>query len=169
MRLGCHFLLQGIFPTQGSNLRFLRWEAGSLPLSHQGSPEFLQEGKKIRLTCSLSSLGPQGELQQRVSAAPPGGDGGNDPQRQESPCRCNVVLGQRAGFLPETSWLLLQVSAPALPGLGPRSDRSLLAQLSLAWEPPEWRWALRCVWAAPSPGASILGQFRGQGTHPPRS
>ena len=30
---GCHFLLQGIFPTQGWNLR-LPWQADSLPLSH---------------------------------------------------------------------------------------------------------------------------------------
>ena len=36
-RVGCHFLLQGIFPTQGSNLHLLHWQAGSLPLSHQGS------------------------------------------------------------------------------------------------------------------------------------
>ena len=33
--VACHFLLQGIFPTQGWNLRLLRWQAGSLPLSHQ--------------------------------------------------------------------------------------------------------------------------------------
>ena len=36
-----HFLLQGIFPTQGLNpclLRLLPWQAASLPLSHQGSP-----------------------------------------------------------------------------------------------------------------------------------
>ena len=32
--MGCHFLLQGIFPTQGSNLCFLRWQVGSSPLSH---------------------------------------------------------------------------------------------------------------------------------------
>ena len=32
--MGCHFLLQGIFLTQGSNLRLLHWQAGSLPLSH---------------------------------------------------------------------------------------------------------------------------------------
>ena len=31
--LECHFLLQGIFPTQGSNLCLLHWQAGSLPLS----------------------------------------------------------------------------------------------------------------------------------------
>ena len=39
--VGCHFLLQGIFPTQGSNLcllRLLHWQADSLPLSHLGSP-----------------------------------------------------------------------------------------------------------------------------------
>ena len=36
--VGCHFLLQGIFLTQGLNLSLLRWQADSLPLSHQGSP-----------------------------------------------------------------------------------------------------------------------------------
>ena len=38
--VGCHFLLQGTFPTQGSNLRLFRlllWQASSLPLSHRGS------------------------------------------------------------------------------------------------------------------------------------
>ena len=29
---------QGIFPTQGLNLRLLHWRRGSLPLSHLGSP-----------------------------------------------------------------------------------------------------------------------------------
>ena len=33
---GCHFLLQGIFLTQGSNLCLLLWQAGSLQLSHLG-------------------------------------------------------------------------------------------------------------------------------------
>ena len=33
----CHFLLQGIFPTQGLNLCLLHWQADSLPLSHLGS------------------------------------------------------------------------------------------------------------------------------------
>ena len=36
--VGCHFLLQGIFPTQGLNLHLLNWQVGSLPLSQQGSP-----------------------------------------------------------------------------------------------------------------------------------
>ena len=37
--VGCHALLQGIFPTQGSNLglsRLLSWQAGSLPLAPPG-------------------------------------------------------------------------------------------------------------------------------------
>ena len=34
----CHFLLQEIFLTQGSNPRLLHWQVDSLPLSHQGSP-----------------------------------------------------------------------------------------------------------------------------------
>ena len=37
--MGCHFLLQGIFLTQESNLCLLHWQADSLPLSHQGSPK----------------------------------------------------------------------------------------------------------------------------------
>ena len=39
--LDCFFLLQEIFPTQGSNphlLLVLHWQVGSLPLSHLGSP-----------------------------------------------------------------------------------------------------------------------------------
>ena len=36
--VGCHFLLQGIFPTQVLNLGLLHWQADSLTLSHQGSP-----------------------------------------------------------------------------------------------------------------------------------
>ena len=32
--VGCHFLPQGIFPTQGSNLCLLYWQVDSLPLHH---------------------------------------------------------------------------------------------------------------------------------------
>ena len=38
--VGCHFLLQGIFPTQGLSpclLCLLHWQAGSLLLNHLGS------------------------------------------------------------------------------------------------------------------------------------
>ena len=36
--VGCHFLLQGIFPTQGLNLRPLHCRQTLYCLSHQGSP-----------------------------------------------------------------------------------------------------------------------------------
>ena len=36
--VGCHFLLQELFLTQGSNQHLLHWQADSLPLSHKGSP-----------------------------------------------------------------------------------------------------------------------------------
>ena len=36
--VGCYFLLQGIFPTQGSNSRLLHWQVDSLPLNHQRNP-----------------------------------------------------------------------------------------------------------------------------------
>ena len=42
--VSCHFLLKGIFLTQGSNLRLSRlphWQADSLPLAHLGSPHML--------------------------------------------------------------------------------------------------------------------------------
>ena len=47
MRVGCHALFQGIFPTQGLNprlLHLLHWQADSLPLSHLGSPPRLTPG-----------------------------------------------------------------------------------------------------------------------------
>ena len=34
--VGCHFILQGSFPTQGLNTCLLHWQAGSLPRSQQG-------------------------------------------------------------------------------------------------------------------------------------
>ena len=38
-RVGCHFLLQGIFLTQGLNPHLLHWQVDSLPLHHLGSPK----------------------------------------------------------------------------------------------------------------------------------
>ena len=42
-----HFLLQGIFPTQGSNLGLLHWQANSLPLSHLKRSEGLKGGENL--------------------------------------------------------------------------------------------------------------------------
>ena len=37
--VGCHVLLQGILPTQGSNLCLLHWQVGSFPLVSPGKPK----------------------------------------------------------------------------------------------------------------------------------
>ena len=48
--VGCHFLLQRIFLTQGSNLHLPHWQADSLPLNHQRSHYlFVEVFKKIKL------------------------------------------------------------------------------------------------------------------------
>ena len=52
--VGCHALLQGIFPTQGSNpglLCLLHWEEGSLPLAPPGPSDPLITLLFIHKTC----------------------------------------------------------------------------------------------------------------------
>jgi len=57
-RVGCHFLLQGIFLTQGLNICLLHWQADSLPMSHQRSPVYIL----LLFSCSVvsDSLQPHG-------------------------------------------------------------------------------------------------------------
>ena len=52
--VGCHFPLQGIFLTQGSNSCLLHWQVYSLPLSHSGSPQEAIVTQNIALTLSRS-------------------------------------------------------------------------------------------------------------------
>ena len=47
-RVGCHFLLQGIFPTQESNPYLLHWRVDSLPPNHPGS----QHNDGEQLSCA---------------------------------------------------------------------------------------------------------------------
>ena len=54
---GCHALLQGIFPTQGSNPGVLHWQVDSLPLSYQWSPPWGCTANNCRNL--LTSVGPQ--------------------------------------------------------------------------------------------------------------
>ena len=44
--VGCHFLLQEVFPTQESNLcflHFLHWQVDSLPTEPPGKPNMIQD------------------------------------------------------------------------------------------------------------------------------
>ena len=45
--VGCHFLRQGIFPTQGLNRCLLHWQTGSLPLTPPGKPIYTHQGSPI--------------------------------------------------------------------------------------------------------------------------
>ena len=54
--MGCHTLLQGIFPTEGSNPHLMHWQAESLPVSHQGgSPLSTRWSNWVELICTASS------------------------------------------------------------------------------------------------------------------
>ena len=53
-----HFLLQGIFLTEGSHpslLHFLQCQVGSSPLSHLGSPKFATKGTEHSVLNTFSS------------------------------------------------------------------------------------------------------------------
>ena len=73
-RVGCHVLLQGIFPTQVSNLCLLcllHWQAGSLPLAPPGKPQnYRILVCKIWLLCLVSQLCPTLETPQTAHQAP---------------------------------------------------------------------------------------------------
>ena len=43
--MDCHFLLQGIFPTQELNPGLLHWRQTLYHLSHQGSPDYTVEAR----------------------------------------------------------------------------------------------------------------------------
>ena len=57
--VGCHFLLQGIFPTQGLNPHLLQWQVDSLPLHRLESPlegprtgKFIETERRLDITRS---------------------------------------------------------------------------------------------------------------------
>ena len=77
--VGCHFLLQRISPTQGSNLRLLcllHWQVGSLLLAPPGKPRITERKKKVKslsrvrlcdsMDCSLPGSSIHGIFQARV-------------------------------------------------------------------------------------------------------
>ena len=56
--VGCHFLLQGIFPAQGLSMHLMRWQVDSLPLNQLGSPSwFLLHVFKLLNTVTVSVQG----------------------------------------------------------------------------------------------------------------
>ena len=106
--VGCHALLQGIFPTRGSNLHLLHllhWQAGSSPPSYRGSPPI------ARLTgCAVLTL-PQAPppCSQSYQRRPPGAQttkptdsglsrpGPSEP-REHSPLGCPTDAAELTGW-----------------------------------------------------------------------
>ena len=78
--MGCHALLQGIFPTQGLNLLLLcllHWQVGSLPLVPPGKPLSNSEGVFISITmvaaaAAAKSLQSCPTLCDPIDGSPPG-------------------------------------------------------------------------------------------------
>ena len=59
--VGCHFLLQGIFPTQGLNSHLRHWWEDSLPLIHLGKPrDILFHSVQLSHSVMSNSLQPHG-------------------------------------------------------------------------------------------------------------
>ena len=54
--MGCQFLLQGIFPTQGLNRCLLHWQVGSLPLVPPGNPLLPLREIERPLACLTAEL-----------------------------------------------------------------------------------------------------------------
>ena len=68
-RVGCHFLLQGIFPTQGSNPGLPHWRQTLYCLSHQGSPMLVAQlcpSLCDAVDCSPPGSSVHGFLQARI-------------------------------------------------------------------------------------------------------
>ena len=54
--MGCHFLPQRIFLTQGLKPCLLHWQVGSLPLSHQGCTAGSEVSENLPQECRIEAL-----------------------------------------------------------------------------------------------------------------
>ena len=120
--MGCHFLLQGIFPTQGSNLGFQHCRQMVYCLSHQGIPEM----SLLLLLLLLSHFS-----RVRLCATP------ETAAHQASQC---------LGFSRQEHWSGLPFPSPGDfpdPGIKPRSPT--LQAAALTSEPPGMHRANRII------------------------
>ena len=89
--VGHHFLLQGIFLTQESNLCLLHWQVNSLPLSHQASPaRMIQTGFIQSMAEKSAALTSPGSLPKRLITRP----------------HTNVLNQNFCGWGPEVSFVI---------------------------------------------------------------
>ena len=97
-RVGCHFLLRGVFLTQGSNQSLLHWQPDSLPTEPPRKPLAVREGSLsfLSLDCDAGPRDREG-ASARLTC------------RGWSPCNWRAARGCPAGW-PSWSWC---GSAPA--------------------------------------------------------
>ena len=62
--MGCHFLLQGIFPTEVLNRHLLHWQTYSLPVAPPGKPIF-PGARPTKGLCSYEALVPSSDRASR--------------------------------------------------------------------------------------------------------
>ena len=116
--VGCLTLLQGIFPTQGLNphlLCLLPWQASSLPLTHLGSSQLLEQTETI---CEMWALPhPPNSAQTNILAGAKSGTRNEGHQNEESLTQSQWVRGLRESvrsMISRDSFQLLVTEA--LPG-----------------------------------------------------
>ena len=105
--MGCHSLLQGIFLTQGSNLRPLHCRQFLYHLSHQGSPNsFLVDFKNLTDYSVCLVIQSCSTLWDPIDCSPPGSSVHGDSSGKKTGVGCHALL---KGIFPT------QGSNPGLP------------------------------------------------------
>ena len=98
--MGCHFLLQGLFPTQWSNLCLLcllHWQVDSFPLAPPGKvvASVCVQFSSVQFSCSVvsDSLQPHGLQYARLPCPSP--NSGAYPNSCPSSWRCHPAISSR--------------------------------------------------------------------------
>ena len=105
-RVGCYFLLQGNFLTQGSNPSLPHWQANSLPLSHQGSTHTYISSVRFSRSVMSDSLWP------------------HEPQHDRPPCPSPTL-----GIYPTHVHWVGEAIQPSHPLLSPSLPGPVLCKL----------------------------------------
>ena len=113
--MGCHALLQGIFPTQGSNPGLPHCRQILYRLSHQGSPMLLVKVKESCLTlCDHVEYTVHGTLQARLLewVAKPSSRGSSQPRGRTQVSR---IAAEPLGNALCSLIIYISTSAPTFP------------------------------------------------------
>ena len=140
-RVGCHFLLQGIFPTKGWNPGLLHYRQTLYYLSHQGSPRIL---KWVTMPFPGDHPNPRIEPAFLTSAS----DGGFFTT-WEAPAKLDSVLKSRDITLPTKIHIVkAMVFTVVINRCESRTIKKVECQRTNAFKLWCWRRLLRVPWTA---------------------